>query len=191
VRIKPWKKIGASQVLAESHGRSLIVQTYLEPVSGETREYSRFKANGFACIILAVTAENKVLAVQQYRSAVEEITIELPGGSQKHKGQTPESVAREEFSEETSEYEPGKVISLLKAGCWFEPSGIDTIYYPYLFLDCVKTNMVTQTDDGEDIELIQIPLSEWIKRCEIGQIRDSKSIVVTALAKKYLNVEEA
>lgn len=188
MRIRPWRKIGAPQILAESHGRSLIIQKYLDP-TGELREYSRFKGNVFSCIILAVTAEKNVLAIQQYRPAVEEITLELPGGAQKYERQTPESVAREEFTEETSGYKPGKIIPLLKAGCWFEPSGIDIIYYPYLFLECVKTDVVTQTDDGEYIELTQIPLPEWIKKCETGQIRDSKSIVVTALAKKYLDKE--
>lgn len=186
MQIKPWKKIGPEQVLAKSHGRSLVVQKYLDPNNGETREYSRFHGDVFSCIILAITKENKVLIIRQYRPSVDEITLELPGGSQKYEGQLPELVAREEFAEETSEYEPGRIVPLLKEGYWFEPSSVDIIFYPYLFLECVKTEIVTKADDGEYIELIQIPLIEWIKMCETGQIRDSKSMVVTALAKNYL-----
>ena len=137
-------------------------------------------------IKLPVTKEGKVLVVRQYRPAVEEITLELPGGSNKYEEQTPESVAREEFAEETSDYTPGKIIPLLSAGCWFEPSSIDIIYYPYLFLECVKTDKITRADDGEYIELMEVHLQEWMIMCETGQVRDSKSLVVTALARKHL-----
>lgn len=190
MQIEPWKKVGPEQVLAESYGRSLITQKYLDPNTNEAREYSRFSGKNFSCIILAVTTENKVLAVRQYRPAIEEVTLELPGGSQKYQGQTPESVAREELAEETSGYEPGGIIPLLKEGCWFEASSVDIVYYPYLFTGCRKTNGQANADEGEYIELIHIPLPEWITMCDTGQIRDSKSIVVTALAKKYLAQKE-
>lgn len=189
MKVKSWKMLGTSKVLAESYGRSLVVETYLDPVTEKPREYSKFHGNVFSSIILAVTTKNEVLAVRQFRPAVSGVTLELPGGSQKHRDQIPESVAKEEFSEETSGYQPGRVIPLLEKGCWFEPSSVDIIFYPYLFLDCTQTNMATETDDGEYVELVKIPLPEWLIMCETGQIQDSKSIVVTALARRHLQME--
>lgn len=190
MQIKPWRKIGPEQMLVESHGRSIIIQKYLDPNTNETREYSRFSGKSFSCIILALTTKDRVLAVRQFRPAVGEITLELPGGAQKYNGQEPGLVAIQELAEETGGYEPIKVIPLLKNGCWFEPSSTDIIYYPYLFLGCKKTNGQARLDDGEYIEVAQFPWQEWVKMCEAGQIRDSKSLAITTLAQKYLTLVE-
>jgi ADP-ribose pyrophosphatase len=50
--------------------------------------------------VLAKTAEGKILLVRQYRPAVEQTTLELPGGHVEQ-GETPEAAARKELREET------------------------------------------------------------------------------------------
>ena len=187
MEIKRWMRLGPPKVLAESHGRSLAIQKYRDQ-TGKEREYSHFRGNFSSSIVLALTTDNKVLVVQQYRPAAEEITLELPGGAQKYKQQTPESVALQEIFEETSGYVPGMIFLLSETGCLYEPSSLNINFFPYLFLDCRKSfDTVSLVDDGEFINLVQIPLEEWMEMCETGQIRDSKSLAVTYLAKRHID----
>jgi ADP-ribose pyrophosphatase len=51
-------------------------------------------------VIVAVTRENRLLLVRQYRPAVAEVTLELPAGHI-DPGETPEQAARRELLEET------------------------------------------------------------------------------------------
>ena len=51
--------------------------------------------------ILAITPEQKILVVRQYRPAVERYTLELPAGLLDQPGEEPETAARRELLEET------------------------------------------------------------------------------------------
>jgi ADP-ribose pyrophosphatase len=51
-------------------------------------------------IIVAATADNRILLVRQYRAAVAAVTLELPAGHIES-GETPEQAARRELLEET------------------------------------------------------------------------------------------
>lgn len=51
--------------------------------------------------ILAITADNRLLLVQQYRPAVDRVTLELPGGLLDHAGEQPLDCAVRELYEET------------------------------------------------------------------------------------------
>jgi len=51
-------------------------------------------------VIVAVTRENQILLVRQYRAAVASVTLELPAGHIEP-GETPEHAARRELLEET------------------------------------------------------------------------------------------
>lgn len=50
--------------------------------------------------VVAITPDSRILAVRQYRPAVEDFTIELPSGNI-DAGETPEECARRELLEET------------------------------------------------------------------------------------------
>ena len=81
--------------------------------------------------ILALTNENQVLLVRQFRPAVEEDTLELPSGHVEE-GETPEEAARRELLEETGyEAKRLKLLGILnpdvgrlsnKLWCFFAPS---------------------------------------------------------------------
>jgi len=66
--------------------------------AGEAPYYSLRLADYTA--VVAITEDHRVLAVRQYRPAVERYTIELPAGMV-DAGETPEDAARRELLEET------------------------------------------------------------------------------------------
>lgn len=78
-------------------------------------EYAeRTHGNGMAVIIVAVTPDDKVLFVEQFRVPLNARTIEMPAGlvGDDHAHDTLESAAARELVEETG-WEPGKVEVLL------------------------------------------------------------------------------
>ena len=75
---------------------------------GEAPYYS-LRLHDYAAVI-AVTEDHRVLAVRQYRPALERYTIELPSGIV-DAGETAESAARRELREETG-HEAWSMISL-------------------------------------------------------------------------------
>jgi 8-oxo-dGTP pyrophosphatase MutT (NUDIX family) len=66
--------------------------------AGKLPNYS-ITSPDFVCIV-AVTAQNELLLVRQFRHAVGQETLELPAGHV-DKGETPEQAARKELLEET------------------------------------------------------------------------------------------
>lgn len=102
MKIKPWEKVGSPEILAKSNGRGLTLQKYRDPYTNETGDYAIFVSEETS-IALAITDENKVLAIRQFRQGLDAITLGLPAGRCKYLEQSPESVAREEIAEETGE----------------------------------------------------------------------------------------
>lgn len=88
---------------------------YQRMVVRGTWEYSeRTHPGGLAAIVIAVTPEDKVLFVEQFRIPLQARTIEMPAGlvGDDHAQDTLEDAARRELIEETG-WSPGKVEVLL------------------------------------------------------------------------------
>ncbi len=71
----------------------------LESASGQQHPNYLIQSPDFVCII-AVTGQNELLLVRQFRHAVAAETLELPAGHVE-KDETPEQAARKELLEET------------------------------------------------------------------------------------------
>jgi len=68
-------------------------------VSGDPAPHYSIATRDYVSV-LALTGAGKIVLVRQYRPAVEQMTLELPGGHVEE-GETPESAARKELREET------------------------------------------------------------------------------------------
>ena len=68
-------------------------------VSGDPAPHYSISTRDYVSV-LAVTAGRNIVLVRQYRPAVEQMTLELPGGHIEE-GETPEEAARKELREET------------------------------------------------------------------------------------------
>src|SRR5260370_36868602 len=97
-----WLKAVKTEVAVSTPWFQVLGKTMRE---GEEPYYS-LKLPDYAAVV-AITEEQQVLIVRQYRPAVEHDTLELPSGLV-DPGETPEQAARRELLEETG-YEAGEV----------------------------------------------------------------------------------
>src|SRR5258708_12836834 len=97
-----WMKPVKTEVAFATPWFQILGKTMRE---GEEPYYS-LKLPDYAAVV-AITEEQHVLIVRQYRPAVEHDTLELPSGLV-DPGETPEEAARRELLEETG-YEAGEV----------------------------------------------------------------------------------
>ncbi len=187
MEIKPWRKVGEPKILASNHGRRLISQDFEDPYTRKIDEYSQFAdATPFVSIVMPITPDNNVLAVRQYRKGADRIIVELPGGIPKTSQWSPVETALAELAEESTGYVPKTIISLSEAPLFFDPVSFSVPFYAFLAIGCVKTDSDSVPDEGEYVELLQIPVREWYSQCMSGQIVDAKSLAVTLLAQRFL-----
>lgn len=181
---------GDITTLVKKFGKEMIEQKYILP-NGTADDFVMFRARTgltapAAAIVFPLTPDNQVVAISQFRYGADGLVLEIPGGNPKGL-EAPEEIITSELAEETG-YRPEKVIVLNpRAKYWFEPASMRAWYVPVLALGCVKVHE-PQPDPTEYLEVVTIPLVEWMKKIESGEITDDKTIAITTLSLMYLGL---
>ena len=127
--------------------------------------------HGPAVAIVPLDDNMNVLLVRQYRKAVDQVLLEVPAGGMEH-GEEPEACARRELEEETG-YRAGR---MLPAGHFYPSCGFLTEkLYLFMAFDLEKTTQRLEWD--EDIEVVEMPLSEAQERLRTHAFEDAKTII--------------
>lgn len=105
--------------------------------------------------VLALTPDEQLLFVRQYRFGIEEYTLEVPGGLV-DPGESAATAATRELREETG-HTGADPIALGKIGA--NPVFQDAWIYHFLIRNAQPTHDL-QLDDGEEVEVISLPLPE-------------------------------
>lgn len=126
----------------------------LNPRNGKTEKMIVLESQDAANVV-AITPEQEMLFVRQYRFGIEQETLELPGGIV-DRGEDHLIAAKRELLEETG-YEGTHWSFLKKIGS--NPVFMDSYIYHYLAQNVSKTQEV-QLDDGESIFLESIPVQD-------------------------------
>ncbi|MFZ7945132.1 MULTISPECIES: NUDIX hydrolase [Bacillaceae] len=162
-----------------------IVSLYLQDVelpNGKQAKREIIKHPG-AVAILAITNDNKIVVVEQYRKALERTIVEIPAGKLE-KGEEPEVCARRELEEETG-YEC-KSLELLTS-FYTSPGFADEIVHVYLAKGLKKKENAASLDEDEFVNLEELTLEEAFQYVKEQKIYDAKTIY----AVQYLQLQEA
>lgn len=154
-----------------------LVEQEVELPTGQTITHTMIKHPG-AAVILPLTADNKIILINQFRPALNKWLIELPAGTIEHNEQALECAQRE-LEEETG-YSAKQYIELgqvtpLAGFC-------DEIQYLFIARQLHKTERLV-CDEDEVIEVFKLSLTELEQKIITGEISDAKTIACLSKAK--------
>lgn len=132
--------------------------------------YGRIHFKNAAVAIIALTEQDEIYLVKQFRYPLRSNSIELPMGGCAHKDD-PLSIAKKELKEETG----------LSARKWqqiqfLHTSNSVTDEKAFVFVAESLTQGASQLEDTEDIEVIKKPFKEVLTWALTGKITDAISI---------------
>lgn len=126
-----------------------------------------------ACCVLAITQDQKVLLVEQYRKACERSLIEIPAGKLDN-GEDPKEAAIRELEEETG-YKPGKISKISEF--YTAPGFCDELIHLYLAEDLEIVEDSACLDEDEFVDLIESPIDDAVRMVTDGRIVDAKTVI--------------
>ena len=170
--IRPWKKLSSTihsdhRIFKVRHDRVVNPRTNaeLEMTVLENPEWVN---------IVALTPDDELVMVEQYRQGSETVELEIPGGLVDD-GESPLESGLRELLEETGYVgENARIIGHLFAN----PAIMNNQVHTALIEDCIK-NHEPKWDAGEDLALRLIPAAVIPDLIRDGKIRNS--IIVAAL----------
>lgn len=156
----------------------LRVDTVEMPNKGyQKREIIEHKG---AVAIVAITDDNKIVLVKQYRKAVEKELYELPAGKIEI-GETPLDCAYRELKEETG-YSANSMKLIHKY--YPTPGFSNQLVFIYLAKDLIPGEK--QLEEDEFLEVYEVDLETAYKMVYENEICDSKTVIGLLLSKELI-----
>ena len=138
-----------------------------------------------AVAILAITPDNKIIMVEQYRKALERSIIEVPAGKLE-KGEAPATTAMRELEEETGY--TAESLELIQSFST-SPGFADEVIHLFLAEGLRKAELGAVLDDDEFVELLEVSIEEAEKMMQDNRIFDAKTAFAVLWAKQRLSIE--
>ncbi|WP_342512320.1 NUDIX hydrolase [Sporosarcina sp. FSL K6-1522] len=135
-----------------------------------------------AVSVIAITDDNKLVLVEQYRKALERSLIEIPAGKI-DPGEAPEITAVRELEEETGY--GAKDFRYIQSFAT-SPGFADEIIHLYLARGLYKIDNPAAGDEDEFIDLLEVTIEEAEELVASGEIYDAKTAFAVLYAKNLL-----
>lgn len=173
--LKSWK------ILESNYMRPRFRFDKVELPNGKFFEATALEFRTWASV-LALTKDQDVVLVRQFRHGAQDICWEFPGGVVEE-GENPLAGIQRELSEETG-YTTSNIIEV---GKFYPNPALQTnLMYAYLAYDVEKTT-IQELDDAEDIEVHLVPLDELIAMAKRGEFLHGLQVAVLFHALAHLN----
>ncbi len=130
--------------------------------------------------VIALTPENDIVLVEQYRYGIEKPTLELPGGVCDEE-EDPKTTCIRELAEETG-FSSDEWVYLGNVSS--NPAMLTNYTHTYIAKNCIKT-IDQQLDGNERINVHVLPLEEFLGLIRDGEIKHS--LMVAAIGKFLLS----
>ena len=174
--ITPWK------ILESHHLHKNVRIDKCELPDGKVIDGFVLEYGDWATIV-ALTKEQEVVLVRQYRHGAQKVILELPGGAMEDRDESPLQGARRELLEETG-YASDQFIQV---GCVSpNPANQTNLIYSFLALDAQKV-ADQHLDETEEIEVVLKPLDEVIAMAKNGELLQSMQVSTIFFALAYWN----
>jgi ADP-ribose pyrophosphatase len=150
-----------------------LVERHVD-IDGRDERFHAFEQADYVNV-LAVTADDRVALVSQYRPVVDRVTVELPGGH-RDPGEVPEATARRELYEEAG-LRPGILRALGRLSP--DPGRLTNTFWGFVALDCERDpNWTAEAETS----LTLTPLSAFHAMALDGRIDNAPHIALYGLA---------
>lgn len=180
-KIKPWKTLESHELA--KYGYFRLRKDKCELPDGRVMPgYFTIEFNDWVNVI-PVTKDKKIVLIRQYRHSVNEITIEIPGGSINPKLNEPVIKGAQRELEEETGYTSSNIEFV---GFQYpNPALLSNKMHTYIAWDAEKTKD-QELDPFEDIEFFEVTLEELRNLIDTRQINHSIILGSFLLAQKKL-----
>jgi len=158
-----WRR-GAERRLAATRVFDLHGVHFQHPVRGTDREFIVVQVRDWVNIV-ALTPENDVVLVRQFRFGIEALSLEVPGGVIEA-GEDPVAAGLRELREETGFVgQRGRLIASVHPN-----PAIQNNRCHLVLVEDVRRVAETEWDADEEIEVVTLPFAEALARTRDGGI---------------------
>ncbi|MBF0787186.1 MULTISPECIES: NUDIX hydrolase [unclassified Streptococcus] len=156
----------------KGHIFDVVVDDVALPMGGEAKRELIFH-KGAVCV-LAVTPDDQLILVKQYRKAIEQTSYEIPAGKlEVGENADPEAAALRELEEETGYTGDLELLYDFYSAIGFCNERLRL----YVATNLVKVANPRPMDDDEVIEVYHVSLEEAYDLIASGDICDAKTII--------------
>jgi 8-oxo-dGTP pyrophosphatase MutT (NUDIX family) len=171
--IQPWP-VQCSKFLGNFRVFNLHAETKTSPLDGRAHEFIVLQCPDWVNVV-AVTPDEQVILVEQFRHGSKTIELEIPGGVMDAADASPVAAGLRELQEETGYGgEHARIIGRV----YPNPAIMTNTCHTVLVENCVR-RFETRFDQCEDLRTHLVPVAEIPALVAAGRIRHS--LVVAAL----------
>jgi len=178
-RLRPWRILSSAYPIRTRFLRLRVDRVEL-PSGRVVEDYYVRESRGFA-VVFAITPDEQVVLVRQYKHGIGEVILELPAGAI-DPGETPETCAVRELAEETGY--AGKAPEWIRSFVT-DPTNSDSRFHLFVVRDAQVAGPPAP-DLTEEIEVVLAPLDELRAMAIDGRIPAGSHVAATLVALAHL-----